>query len=70
MSEGPAPPDDDAVREMREQVDRLSEAAAALRELGEREGFPAVEKNAGRVEGVVRMLETNLPPELLDDREE
>lgn len=60
-------PDEDALEEMRELVDELAEATTALRELGEREDVPAVERNAARLAGVIEQLDRNLPPELGDD---
>lgn len=60
-------PDPDRLEEMRERVDDIAEATAHLRELGEREDFPAVERNARRIEGVLAMLDGNLPPELVED---
>lgn len=60
-------PDTDALEEMRALVEDLADAAEALRELGEREELPAVERNAARLEGVIEQLDRNLPPELVDD---
>jgi hypothetical protein len=55
------------VRELREHIDELAAHTAALRECGEREDFPAVERNAKRIEDTVAMLNMNVPPELLDE---
>lgn len=60
-------PDPDSLREMRELVDELAERTAALRELGEREDVPAVERNAARLQGVIEQLDRNLPPEISED---
>jgi len=60
--------DPETVEEMREQVDRIADATDRLRELGDDEGFPAVEKNAERIEGVLAMLDANLPPELTEEK--
>lgn len=60
-------PDQDALKEMRALVDELTETTEQLRELGEREDLPAVERNAARVDGVLDQLRRNLPPELSDD---
>lgn len=60
-------PDADAVHEMRELVDELTETTAALRQLGEREAVPAVERNAARLQGVIEQLDCNLPAELVEE---
>lgn len=60
-------PDHATLEEMRARVDRLADEAAALRELGDREELPAVERNAARLAGVIEQLSRNLPPELVDD---
>lgn len=57
----------DAIEEIAAQVEQLSETTARLRELGEREEFPAVVHTAERIDGVVATLESNLPPELVED---
>lgn len=60
-------PDADALTEMRELVDELAETTAALRQLGDREAVPAVERNAARLQGVIEQLDRNLPPELTEE---
>jgi hypothetical protein len=57
----------DDIRELREHIDELAAHAAALRECGERENFPAVERNAKRIEDTVAMLDMNVPAELLEE---
>lgn len=61
------PDNDTDVRELREHIDELAVHAAALRECGEERDFPAIERNAERIEDTVAMLELNIPVELLDD---
>jgi hypothetical protein len=58
---------DDTVRELREHIDELSAHAAALRECGEQAEFPAIERNAKRIEDTVAMLDMNVPAELLEE---
>lgn len=60
-------PDTDALEEMADLTDELAATTARLRELGERESIPAVERNAARLAGVIEQLERNLPPELLEE---
>lgn len=59
--------DDIDVEELREHIDELAARAAALRECGEQAGFPAVERNAKRIEATVAMLKMNVPPELQEE---
>jgi hypothetical protein len=58
------------IEEMRTQLEQLSTTTDQLRKLGEREEFPAVEHNARRIQGIVAMIEQNLPPELIEDSDE
>lgn len=60
-------PDPAAIEEMRTLVDELAETAAELREVGEEEDLPAIERNVARLEGVIEQLDRNLPAELLED---
>lgn len=60
-------PDTETLEEMADLVDELATTTARLRELGDREELPAVERNAARLAGVIEQLERNLPPELLED---
>lgn len=60
-------PEDADIQSLRERIEEIDRAAADLRDLGERGGIPAVERNAARIEAVVRILEANVPPELVDD---
>lgn len=53
--------------EIASHVEALAETAAELRELGANQEFPAVERNAARVEAVVSILEQNLPRELHEE---
>lgn len=55
------------LEELRERVDRIEAETAALRDLGDRENLPAVERTATRLSGVLEQLARNLPPELVDD---
>lgn len=59
--------DRDVYREMAAEIERLNEAAARLRELGEAADLPAIERNAGRIEGTAETLSHNLPPELYEE---
>lgn len=59
--------DRDVYREMAAEMERLNEAAARLRELGEAAGMPAIERNAERIEGTAETLAANLPPELTEE---
>ncbi|MFC6726453.1 hypothetical protein ACFQE1_19205 [Halobium palmae] len=52
------------IDELRERVADLRDAAAALREYGEDNEIPAVERNAKRVEGTVSVLEQHVPEPL------
>jgi len=61
------PPNNVDVHELREHIDELAAHAAALRERGEQEDFPAIERNAKRIEDTVAMLDTNVPSELLEE---
>lgn len=61
------PNDNVDVRELREHIDELAAHADALRECGEEAEFPAVERNAKRIEDTVAILDMNLPAELLDE---
>lgn len=58
------------IEEMRTQLEQLSATTDQLRKLGEQEDFPAVEHNARRIQGIVAMLEQNLPPELIEESDE
>lgn len=58
---------DDTVYELREHIDALATHTAALRECSEQEEFPAVERNAKRIEDTVAMLDMNVPDELLEE---
>lgn len=49
-------------------IDRLQRDSDELRELADAD-VPAVERNAKRVAAAVRMLEKNVPPELIDESE-
>lgn len=55
------------IRELREHIEELSAHAAALRECGEQAEFPAIERNAKRIEDTVEMLDMNVPEELLEE---
>lgn len=57
----------DDLAEARVRIDALREAAAALEAFGEREGMPAIERNAARIDDVAAMLAMNVPPELVED---
>lgn len=54
------PPDPD-IEELRERVAALEAATAALREYGEDNDVPAVERNAARIEGTVSVIKRNVP---------
>lgn len=58
---------DVTIRELREHIDELTTHAAALRECGEQAEFPAIERNAKRIEDTVAMLDMNVPDELLEE---
>jgi hypothetical protein len=53
--------------ELREHIDELTAHAAALRECGEQANFPAIERNAKRIEDTVAMLDMNVPAELQEE---
>jgi hypothetical protein len=55
------------VHELREHIDALAAHAEALQECGEQAEFPAIERNAKRIEDTVAMLEMNVPAELLEE---
>lgn len=58
--------DDADLAELRRRIDDLAEAAAAVRELGEANDVPAVERGAVRIEGTLAMLDAHVPPELVE----
>lgn len=60
-------PDRQEMAEFANRVDDLVEATEALREFGEEQELPVVERTADRIEGSVDMLEQNLPRELLEE---
>ena len=59
-------PDQETLREIAEEIDRLVASAERLRELGEA-GIPAVERNAKRVADTATTLSDNVPPELYEE---
>lgn len=59
-------PEDVDAESLRERIEEIDRAAADLRELGAHNGIPAIERNAERIEAVVRILEANVPPELVE----
>lgn len=59
--------DRDLYREIDSEIERLNDAVARLRELGEEAGLPAIERNAERIEGTAETLSDNLPPELYEE---
>lgn len=58
--------DPETLREIAEEIDRLNDSVARLRELGEAAGLPAVERNAKRVADTATTLADNVPPELYE----
>lgn len=59
--------DRDLYREMAAEIEKLNDAVARLRELGEEGDLPAIERNAKRIEGTAETLSDNLPPELTEE---
>lgn len=59
--------DRDVHREMAAEIERLNDAVARIRELGEEAGMPAIERNAKRVADTATTLSDNLPPELTEE---
>lgn len=59
--------DRDLIREIADEIETLTAAAARLRELGAEADLPAVERNAKRVGGVASTLSDNVPPELTEE---
>lgn len=55
------------IEQMRRRIDDIVEATQKLRELGEENDVPAVERTAKRLEGTVTQLETHVPPELSEE---
>jgi hypothetical protein len=55
------------VRKLREHIDALAAHAETLRKCGEQAEFPAIERNAQRIEDTVAMLEMNVPAELREE---
>ena len=49
------------------ELERIRESADRLRELGEESDLPAVERNAIRLQGTLRMLEAQFPPEIHEE---
>jgi hypothetical protein len=58
---------DQDIHQMRERIDEIAEAVQELKELGEQNNIPAVERTATRIEGSLAPLETHLPPELTEE---
>jgi hypothetical protein len=61
------PDSESNIRELRTHIDELAAHTAALRECGEQAEFPAVERNAKRIEDTIAMLNMNVPAELLEE---
>lgn len=59
--------DRDTYAEMAAEIERLTDAAARLRALGEDAEMPAIERNAKRVADSAEALADNLPPELYEE---
>lgn len=59
--------DSETYAEIAAEIDRLTEAAARLQELGDDADLPAIERNAKRVEGVATTLADNVPRELTEE---
>ena len=59
--------DPDVYGEIEAEIERLNDAVARLRALGEEVGIPAIERNAKRIEGTAETLSANLPPELTEE---
>ena len=49
------------------ELERIRESTDRLRELGEGSDLPAVERNAIRLQGTLRMLEAQFPPEIHEE---
>lgn len=49
------------------ELERIRESADRLRELGEESDLPAVARNAIRLQGTLRMLEAQFPPEIHEE---
>lgn len=71
MTDGTDDADDIAdLAAARARLEQLRTAATALEAFGEREGIPAIERNAARIDDVAAMLAMNLPPELVEEDED
>ena len=71
MSDTPTTPNDTPDYEtMAALIDELAAASTELRERADEDDVPAVERNAKRVQAAVGVLRQNVPPELVDRREE
>ncbi|MFB6078886.1 MAG: hypothetical protein ABEJ80_07915 [Halarchaeum sp.] len=55
------------IDELQRLVDDLEEATAALREYGDENDIPAIERNAKRIEGTVGIVKQNVPGGLTDE---
>lgn len=58
---------DQDIQRMRDRIDEIDAALEELQQLGEQNDVPAVERSASRMAGTLVILETHLPPELLEE---
>lgn len=49
------------------ELERIRESTDRLRELGAETDLPTVERNAVRLQGTLRMLEAQFPPEVQEE---
>lgn len=59
--------DETDLDDLADRIETLADAAADVREFGEANDIPAIEKNAERIEGVVAALRQNVPGGLDDE---
>ncbi len=58
---------DDDLTEIAAEIEAIREATERLRKLGENTDIPAIERNAVRLQGTLRTLEMEVPPEVFED---
>lgn len=58
---------DDDVEAIAAEIEAIREATERLRKLGEDNDLPAIERNAVRLQGTLRTLEMEVPPEAFED---
>lgn len=58
---------DEDLEAIASELERIRESTDRLRELGAETDLPTVERNAIRLQGTLRMLEAQVPPEVHEE---